>query len=113
MKSIGNLTKMIQDDIYLEPPRWLVDGSECRTIVLLEGEYVRDYSATAPEFALYPYEPGAALPNELSRDAHAFHHFWGYRPLLWSRRSRASKFAPLHTISGSKFYEYPFYFHDR
>lgn len=107
--SIGNLTKMIEDDMYFDPPPSVRRSAACPSITLLEGEYVRDWDASQGVKAVYPYELGSRVPMELGRGAPAFRHFWHARGILWERRSRASKFAPLRVIPEAKFYEYPFY----
>lgn len=107
--SIGNLTKMIEDEMYFDAPPSVRRDVGCPSITLLEGEYVRDWDASQGVKAVYPYELGSRAPMELGRDVPAFHHFWHARGILWERRSRASKFAPLRTIPEARFYEYPFY----
>lgn len=107
-KSFGNLTKMIEDELYFDAPPSVRRDTACASITLLEGEYVRDWSASGSK-AIYPYLFGSPLPVRLERSAAALHHFWYARGMLWERRSRASKFAPLRTIPEALFYEYPFY----
>jgi hypothetical protein len=107
--SIGNLTKMIEDEMYFDPPPSVRRSAACPSITLLEGEYVRDWDASQGVKAVYPYELGSREPMDLGRDVPAFHHFWYARGILWERRSRASKFAPLRVIPKAKFFEYPFY----
>ena len=107
--SIGNLTKMIADEMYFDAPPSVRKSGDCPSITLLEGEYVRDWNADQGLKAIFPYQPGSPTPLELSQTTAALHHFWPAREILWRRRSRASKFAPLRTIRGAKFYEYPFY----
>jgi len=107
--SIGNLTKVIEDEMYFEAPPAVRRSSGFSSITLLEGVYVREWNASCGVQAIYPYEPGARAPKELDRNDPALQHFWQAREVLWARRSRASKFAPLRTIPLAKFYEYPFY----
>lgn len=108
--SIGNLTKMIEDEMYFDAPPSVRRSDECSSITLLEGEYVRDWDASQGVKAIYPYDINSPrAPVQLGRSTPAFQHFWSARELLWRRRSRASKFAPLRAIPEAKFYEYPFY----
>lgn len=109
---IGNLTKMIQDDVYFKTPPAVRRDPKCNSVQLIEGEQIRDWSIEDREKVLYPYEPGTQRTLHLrtsDETSATFRYLWKFRPILWARRSRASKFAPLRTIPGAEFYEYPFY----
>lgn len=61
---------------------------------------------------MYPYVPGTWQTIPLREEMHispTFRYVWSFQPILWSRRSRASKFAALRAIPGAEFFEYPFY----
>lgn len=111
IRSCGNLTVLMQDDVYqgADPSVLRAPKSACPTIELLEGLNVRDWSIDGASHILYPYEWGTTRTILLERASAASKHFWRYRALLWNRRSRASKFAPLYTIPGAQYFEYPFY----
>jgi hypothetical protein len=104
--SIGNLTKMIEDDVYFgtNPAAWR--DSPCPKITLLEGEFVRDWAASEGQPVLYPYEWATPRPLDLAVDSFAFRHFWRYRSRLWERLGVGFK---TNRQRGLRFYEYPFY----
>jgi hypothetical protein len=105
---LGNLTLLMQDEVYFAPPTSCVRDRSCPMVDLVEGEYVRQFAVMQPRRALYPYAPDRR-PLDLPPDSASFRYFTRYRHLLWNRRSRATRFRPLHTIPGAVFYEYPFY----
>jgi len=104
---VGNLTKLIQDEVYFRAPPAAQRDPSCGSILLIEGVAVRDYQLVRPQTVLYPYQPGTATPLELSGDSAAFRHFWRFRVHLFERQGVGFKTIRLR---GQLFYEYPFYF---
>jgi hypothetical protein len=104
--AIGNLTKMIQDDVYFGYDPAAARDPECGTIELLEGEFIRDFDPGSAARVLYPYEFGTKTPLELRRTSHAYRHLWRFRELLWTRLGVGFKSV---RERGQQFFEYPFY----
>ncbi|HRG95107.1 MAG TPA: BREX-2 system adenine-specific DNA-methyltransferase PglX [Polyangiaceae bacterium] len=110
--SLGLLTKLILDDVYLPAPSWLSRRCPQKLVHLVEGDQVRDWSIAFPYSIIFPYSMGPTRfePDSGSRDSAVFRFLWSWRVDLWKRRSRASKFAALETIPGAVFFEYPFFY---
>jgi hypothetical protein len=109
---IGNLTILKQDEVYFDAPPSVKRDKACGRVPLVEGEQIRDWSIGGSREILYPYIPGTwqTVPLRGDKEISAtFRFVWKYRPLLWNRRSRASKFGLLHTLPGAEFFEFPFY----
>lgn len=109
---IGNLTILMQDEVYFDAPPSVKRDKACGRVSLVEGEQIRDWSIGGCRKILYPYIPGTwqTVPlRDGTQISATFRFVWRYRPLLWSRRSRASKFGLLHTLPGAEFFEFPFY----
>ncbi len=110
-QTVGYLTKLVLDDVYLPAPTWMERMSHVDLVPLCEGEGVRDFcfasgnEVVSPNESVSPYSVASLEPTSA-----AYQHFWRFRPMLWERRSRATRFAPLRTIPGAKFYEFPFYY---
>jgi len=104
--SVGNLTKMIQDDVYFGFDPSVARDPRKSMIGLLEGEFVRDWSIERANPVIYPYEHGERTALALDAGSPAYHHLWRYREILWGRLGVGFK-----TVRdrGLRFYEYPFY----
>lgn len=106
---IGNLTILMQDEVYFDAPPSVRRDSTCSHVELIEGEYIRDWRTETAREIFYPYNPGTWQTLHLDLSSAIGCHTWRYRTLLWNRRSRASKFALLRQLEGAAYYEYPFY----
>ena len=109
---VGNLTNLLLDEVYMDPPPSVKRDPDGDTVRLIQGEHIRDWNFELGTQVTYPYRAGtwAVLPLKVEgRATPTYRFFWRFREFLWARRSRASKFAPLRTLPGSVFYEYPFY----
>ena len=103
---IGNTTQLKGDDLYFDSPPAVRRDSTCPTIVLLEGEYVRDWDVMPGRSIPYPYIYGTKQVIDLPTQSTTFQNFWRHRTRLNERPAVGFK-----TIRarGQKFYEFPFH----
>lgn len=107
--AIGRTTHTGEDGVFFVPPSWPARyGIQSKSVALVEGGNIRDFSLEYETEAIFPYDTTTAevldyFPLPLSR------HFWLSRRLLKGRKD----FGNYIEDRGLRWYEHSMFFPDR